>query len=273
MTDLRLVREHSATGWTELASRPAAARLAGHVRGYVGYREDSSVPVRRWEVPTGDIAFILSFGPRIRVLDPAAPEAVWATLGSFVATIGTSPALTEYTGAQFGVQVNLTPIGATMLLGMPMSEFAGAAVELTDALGRTGSRLLERLAEAPGWAARFDLLDEALGTRLALAKSPSPLAELAWRRLVAAEGRLPIARLVEDLGCSHRHLAVKLRECTGVTPKELARVLRARRAIRLLGSGIAFAAVAHDCGFSDQAHLNRDLRRITGATPSAWAAG
>jgi len=42
----------------------AHPELAMYVRGYQGYFEASSKPVRRRELPSGDVALIISFGPR-----------------------------------------------------------------------------------------------------------------------------------------------------------------------------------------------------------------
>lgn len=42
---------------------------------------------------------------------------------------------------------------------------------------------------------------------------------------------------------------------------------RARRAAKMLPSGAPLADIACDCGFSDQAHMTRDLTRWFGSTP------
>lgn len=273
MAEVRLTQDRHDDGWMEMAERDASPRLSGYVRGYVGYREDSLTAVRRTEIPTGDVSVIISFGPSIQLLDPDEIDTVRAKLTSFVAAIGTAPAYTEYRGARFGVELTMTPLGAGMVFGVPMGEFTAQTMDLVDVLGPSADHLAERLAEAPDWAARFALLDTELHARLSAARAPSPVAMAAWRRLTDTDGRLPIADLVSEIGCSHRHLLATVRQNTGVSPKELARLLRVRAAIARLAAGHPFATVAYDCGFSDQAHLNRDLRRITGSTPSGWAAG
>ena len=39
---------------------------------------------------------------------------------------------------------------------------------------------------------------------------------------------------------------------------------------KMLNSNAPLCEIALDCGLSDQAHLSRVFRRITGTTPSAW---
>lgn len=265
------VGEQTATGWWEMVSRQPATALRGVVRRYTGYREFSSVPVRRKEMPFGDVGLILSFGPRIRVLDARATDGVLAEASSFVATVGTEVAVTEYTGEQHGVLIMLTPLGAGMVLDMPLGVLNGQTIELVDLLGAPARRLIERLAGIPDWDGRFDLLDDFLTARLGVARRPSPAAAFAWRRLCETDGRVPIGALAAQLRCSHRYLLSEFSAHVGVTPKSFARILRARRAGRLIAAGgMPLREVAMACGYSDQAHLSREFRAITGDSPSLW---
>ena len=55
----------------------------------------------------------------------------------------------------------------------------------------------------------------------------------------------------------------------GVTAKRFQEIRRVRRAVELLQGGTAIATVAHELGYSDQAHLTRVLKAMTGRTPGA----
>ena len=54
---------------------------------------------------------------------------------------------------------------------------------------------------------------------------------------------------------------------TGMSPREVRRISRAREAVARLQRGEAIAAVAHQLGYADQSHLTRELKRLTGYTP------
>jgi AraC-like DNA-binding protein len=54
-------------------------------------------------------------------------------------------------------------------------------------------------------------------------------------------------------------------------PSAYRRALRVQAAQRLLRNGTPPARAAAECGFYDQAHLNRHFRRVTGVTPSQYA--
>lgn len=266
--------EQTDSGWWEMSTCPPSPALRGLVSRYVGYREHALLPVRRREVPNGQVALILSFGPSIRVFDPSRPDDGERPLTSFVAAVGGRWAETEYLGEQYGLQIDVSPLAAGMILGTRMGEFGGVTVDLDDALGAAGRGLVERLVETRDWTGRFDLVDAFLLSRLAKAHAPSPAAAWAWRRLRETEGAASVAGLAEQLGCSTRYLSAQVRAHVGVPPKLLARILRVQHAIRLLDSSPAsLSTIAGICGYADQAHLGRDFLDIAGVSPGRWAAG
>lgn len=86
------------------------------------------------------------------------------------------------------MQVNLDPLAARALVGAPLHELAHRTVPLEEILNLPC--LVERLAGARDWGARFALLDETLAARIAEAQ-PSREVVWAWRRLCATHGRVP----------------------------------------------------------------------------------
>lgn len=243
--------------------------LRAHVRGYCGYDEDQADPLRRREVINGDVTLIVSFGPPMRLRHPLELRAAGETVGSFLVGMHAPVTITEHDGVSRGVEVNLTPFGGRMLLGLPMHEVAGRVVALDEVLGRLGAELPERLADAAGWEERFALLDSAIGRRMLAAPTPPPDVQRAWRRLAETHGRLPVGVLATELGCSRRHLAARFRDHVGVAPKAAARVMRFHHAMeRLQAGGDRWADIALDCGYYDQPHLNRDFREFAGITPA-----
>jgi AraC-like DNA-binding protein len=255
--------DHAPALW-EAVSRAPDARLRGSVESYTGYVEHAIRPMRRLEVPFAGIPMIISLGPSILV-DGVRHR-------SFVAGLDDRATVTEYAGEQRGLQVNLTPLGARRLLGLPMRELARRVVALEDVLG--SERLIERLQDAPDWDARFALLDATLLRRLADSAPVAVQVEHAWARLRASDGAVEIGSLADEVGWSRRHLAERFRTEVGLPPKAVARILRFARVTRTLKAerGHGLADVAYACGYADQAHLNRDFREFAGTTPTDYAA-
>ena len=153
-----------------------------------------------------------------------------------------------------------------------MEALTNRVVDLEDLLGGAAALLVEQLHEAPSWDARFDLVDEFVAARLAQARPPSPSVAWAWKRLGENRGRLEIGALAGELGCSRKHLIAQFREQVGLPPKMVARILRFRGVLESLerGNGTRLAEVAQECGYYDQAHLNRDFREFAGITPTEF---
>lgn len=247
-----------------MVGRPTHPGLREHVaRGYWAYRE-LGAPQRRAELPHAGLVLIVNVGPAI--------EIDGASFGSFLAGLHDRPAITEHEGEQAGVQLNLTPLGARRLLGMPMRELTRTVVAVEDVLGRGGAELTERMADAPAWGDRIALLDAFLLRRLSATEPVRPDVAHAWSRLASAHGDVAIGQVCRELGCSRRHLASRFGEEVGLGPKAVARILRFDRAAGLLGGGHPPASVAATCGYADQSHLAREFRSLAHTTPAAVAA-
>jgi AraC-like DNA-binding protein len=241
-----------------LVQRRPGPALRGRVMSYYGFSEDTGTPVRRREGPGVDVVVILSLEEHWLI------DEVRHT--SFLAGLHEAQVTTEHPGRSLGIQVNLDPLAARELVALPLHELANRTVPLEDVLQEPF--LVERLATARDWAARFALLDATLARRIANAR-PSPEIAWAWRRLRAAHGRVPIGELAEELGWSRKRIVARFRDEIGLPPKAGARLLRFERAVELAGT-ISWAELAWECGFHDQSHLINEFRAITGRTPETF---
>jgi AraC-like DNA-binding protein len=266
-----VARHESALGrWEMIRAAPHPA-LRGHVQEYCGYREETPAPLSRSETPSGTVTLVLSFGEEISVAVGGDPPRRHT---SFLAPLHDRPATTQHAGRQHGVEVKLSPTATRRLVGMPVHELPGAVVDLDLLLGRRADELVESLADAASWEERFARLDAVLARRLSDGPPLHPGVQHAWRLLVAGHGKLPVATLAAELGWSRRHLGERVRADLGLPPKVIARVLRFDRVKHLLGrdDGTGLAEIALECGYYDQAHLNRDFREFADSTPSDFLA-
>ena len=74
-------------------------------------------------------------------------------------------------------------------------------------------------------------------------------------------------------GITRQHLRRVFERHVGYGPRSSARILRLRRALRLLDTRgeTTLATVALDAGYYDQAHANADFRDLAGRPPLALA--
>ncbi|WP_067467510.1 helix-turn-helix domain-containing protein [Actinomadura macra] len=257
--------------WWLAKSRPHPA-LRPFLRSYDGYWEEGVGPARMRTLPTRSTVVIINLGPPLHLAVPD-PGVLDRDYGSFAAGMHDGHGSYTHPGGQRGVQLDLTPLGAYTLLGVPMARLTNAAVELPDLLGPDAVRLVGRLAETPRWADRFDLLDAFLLRRLDTGPVPDPEVSRAWNLLTGTCGLVSVARLADDVGWSRKHLTHRFREQAGLTPKVMGRVLRFERAVGLLRDGGDLAETAFTCGYYDQAHLNREFRALSGCTPTELLSG
>ena len=249
------------------ATRPPDPRLRSLVaRDYVGWRYDS-LPFARWlEPPPPWLTLMISIGEPLRTDRGLLP-------GAWIAGLDDRPELVETGGRQAALEVKLTPLGAFRLCGLPLRELTGEIVALDEVFGKAGRVLAQRIAVAPDWSLRFDLLDAFLVGRFAAGMAAHPLVEEAWLRLCQTAGRTAIGTLGPELGASRRHLSALFTEQVGLGPKTAARLLRFEHLRgRLREDPQRWAEIAYDCGYYDQSHMNREFRELAGTTPTDFLA-
>lgn len=262
------------TGWRRV-TRPWPPWLRPYLHSYVGYWEAGpSQPYQARLVPTGRAAVVINLRePFAQVRRPGEESRSGGAVGSLIAGLEDGPRILAHPGGQEAIRLELTPVGAYRLFGLPMRELTNRVVELEDVLGPGARLLVERLADTPDWAARFDVLDSALLARLERNPDPAPEVNHAWRLLTGTGGTVPVARVSAEVGWSQSYLVRRFTQQIGLAPKAAARVLRFHRAIGLLTVRNTHpTAVAAACGFYDQAHLNREFRALSGTTPGQVAA-
>ncbi|MGW4408693.1 helix-turn-helix domain-containing protein [Nonomuraea sp. NPDC004702] len=248
----------SSLGPAVVEAVPSAA-LRPYVTRLCAYSEHYPAPVTRAEAALPGAVLILGVG--------APMEAYGERVSAFAGGLADRFAVTRVEGPCEGVEVVLTPFGARRLYGLPMRHLTSRVVPVEAVLGPWAGELLDRLAATPSWRERLALTDRLLTARILAGPQVGPELPWAWARLLESGGRLGVSSLAASLGWSHRHLVARFHDQVGLAPKTAARVIRFGRAARLLRSGRPIAAVAAECGFYDQAHLNREFRALGGTTP------
>jgi AraC-like DNA-binding protein len=261
----------------EYAVRRPAPGLRPYVAWCTGYRQAGVEPAAHRGLPSPWLTMIVTLDEPLVIARHPDPRQPGSAHDFLLGGLHTAPALVTHDGRQSGIQLALTPLGARALLGMPAAELAGIDVEATDVLGRLAGEVRERVLAAPGWAGRFDVLEEVLAGRVRAAtggRMPRPEVSSAWDALERSRGAASVAELAAETGWSARHLGEQFRAETGLSPKAAARVVRFDRARRRLlrrradGGRVVLARLAAECGYYDQAHLARDFRELAGCPPS-----
>jgi AraC-like DNA-binding protein len=216
-------------------------------------------------IPTGAMHLAIRLtDPPLRVFDADGGDAVVSH-----AVIGGARSVYYVRDVSVGarsVGAMLFPGAALPLLGMPASEFAERHVPLASIWGAGVAALRDRLIEAATPEAALDLFEAELARRLPRVRGIDPIVAHAVARFDAA---CPVGAVVDEVGYSHRHFAARFREAVGLAPKRYCRVRRVARVVeRAAASDRPWAELAYAGGFSDQAHLTREVGELAGVTPA-----
>ncbi|MGW3294050.1 helix-turn-helix domain-containing protein [Streptomyces xiamenensis] len=270
------MEEHAAT---TIEARPAPA-LRRYVGSYVGFDLRGFPSGVHCGPPGRGLTAVISLSDPLEMAAGVDDGSPVTRFDSVAGGLMCRSVAIHHDGRQHGVQVSLTPLGARAVYGLPAAVLAHRLVPLDELLGALGVELVDRLRAATTWAVRFAALDALLlravsrsgGDRVPRVR---PEVAEAWRRLVAARGRVQVGAVATELGWSRRHLTDRFRGEVGLSPKTFARVLRFEHAHELatVHEPLPWADVASVSGYADQAHLVRDWGAFTGRSPTVWRRG
>jgi AraC-like DNA-binding protein len=85
---------------------------------------------------------------------------------------------------------------------------------------------------------------------------------------VANGGRCKSNDMARSLAMSNRSFSRLWNEIVGIQPRHFIQLMRFHNALSMIESGMELAAVAAECGYSDQAHMARRIKAISGLPPS-----
>jgi AraC-like DNA-binding protein len=170
----------------------------------------------------------------------------------------------------FGVAIRATHAHA--LLGLELSELRNLRVQLDVLWPRRARNLNEQLWEARGFEQRVAVLSQFIRGVL---RPHEPEADFlcTFQALVRTGGALSLKQ-GRGSGASERTLRRQFARFVGISPKQMARVIRFQQLLAgvAYGSPCQFAELAQRSGYSDQAHMTRDFADLVGIPPGKFVA-
>jgi len=148
-----------------------------------------------------------------------------------------------------------------------LSDLIDRCVELPKLGGVSVDSLADRLNSLPDPAARQLVMEELVRGNLPLVRDKR--CRQATALLEAHHGRLQVNELAAELGLHIRSLERIFVENLGMAPKQLTRLVRFGHLVSGLSAGNfrSLADLACACGFSDQSHMIKDFKELTGRLP------
>lgn len=184
----------------------------------------------------------------------------------------TRPLQIEPTGATGIFAVRFTHSGFLPFASNPIKEMANTAISLQSLLGQAGIEIGESILNAANTLQRIDLIESFLLKSLLNKETVDNIISSTVETILAAKGQMSVKELSKQTDINRRQLERKFAVAIGLSPKQLAKIVRLQTALKMLLSGrfTSFTALAYDGEYYDQAHFIKDFREFTGRTPKEF---
>lgn len=244
------LRQHVVCFWTITSEGESAPPGAGDI------------------LPDGSVELVLNFADA--VLRRSGNSGAEDRLQRMIVGQMDRPNGVRYTGKVDLLGVRFQPAGARAFFPYPLSELSGQIHHLDSVASRLDKTLAISVDQELPREQRVHRLEEILSEHQWHARNRDSEIDRAVRAIQESHGQISVSALMRQSGISARQLERRFREGVGLTPKLLARILRFQHAYQLADETptINWSTLALRCGYYDQAHLIRDFRAFSGATPT-----
>jgi AraC-like DNA-binding protein len=220
-------------------------------------------------LPDGCVELILNFGDRFSQhqnnrgkLQPR----------HFLVGQMSGPILISPNGAVQLLGIRFHPGGTSPFLRVPMNELTDQIAELGSLSSELERELLLVSEDLSSLSEKRSAVESVLMDRWLRGSYESSAIRLA-ARIVETAGRVSVDQLAWVAGISSRQLERRFLRDIGIGPKLLGRILRFQQVFRAVERvDSAWASIAVECGYYDQAHLIRDFSQFAGQTPAVLLA-
>lgn len=219
----------------------------------------------------GEIVHTIPLTGGVMLSLSAGPAAERSDAGLFLVGPRTLPLTTVVRGGDLYRGVHLLPGASSSLFGVSSDQWRDVQVPA-------------RFVIDPGWCLRFGgdyrsdadfnrTATDAIRALAAQASALDPAITGAVVRLLLSHGNESIADLARDAALSPRQFRRRFCHHVGLTPKELARIIRLRAAASAAATrDESWVDIVAEHGFADQPHLVREFRSMLGDTPTRFVA-
>ena len=171
--------------------------------------------------------------------------------------------------------VAFRPLGAMMLLNLPLGELRGMTIPLNlitnNATEQIETALLlsesfeQKVAAVEKFLARTFLQNQDVRENAAISDSIGTINR--------SRGSVPISMLASRACLGRKQYERVFTDKIGVTPKNFLRIVRFQNAIhsaQVSPAKLHLTGLAYDCGYYDQSHMINDFKSLSGMTPKQY---
>ena len=224
-------------------------------------------------LPTGTLELVVNLRQNeLRFYDAEGAENCYRLSGAVVSGASGRGFTPDTPEEAFIIGVHFKPGGAFPFLGLPAGDLADTHVELETLWGPSAGRLRERLCESKTSAERFQVLQEALLSRLCHGVEQHYAVSAALEMFGKNQAGPRVRETAKYLGLSQRRFIEVFKAEVGMTPKLFSRIQRFQQTRTFIqhNPSINWADLAADLGYFDQSHFIREFVEFSGLNPNDY---
>lgn len=191
----------------------------------------------------------------------------------FVGPMNKHTELMAFTENIHVVGIRFLPSALYRFMGLPLNELVNHKCKAEDLTKLFNDSFIERLYALHDSHSLVAVIDEFLIRHLNKhnLKTDSNIL-LAVNKINEGKGMLSVQLLASETCLSQRHFERKFKMYTGYSPKEYSRIVKFWNAIDLLRNTPYenLLSTAVSAGYYDVPHLSREIKRLSGNTPSSF---
>jgi AraC-like DNA-binding protein len=222
-------------------------------------------------VPDGCMEMIFHYGDLYRQFLPNGNAIIQPR--SFVFGQVTSSLKIIPTGATGIIAARFHPNGFVVFSKCATHLMENRAVSLADLFGEAGTQLEKNVMAASTMENRMKEIELFLVGKLKTAPTDE-IAKSSVDVLLRLKGQLSVDDLAIQLRTNRRKLERRFSSIIGLSPKQLAKIIRLQCALKMLeqNKNYTLTELALENGYFDQAHFIKDFKEFTGLSPKQFYA-
>lgn len=238
------------------------------------YQDYSGEHLHERILPSGTIEMVFNLQQdELRIYGPADANQCRRFAGAVVSGPYATPFMSDIAEETAIMGVHFKPGGTSAVLSLPANELTNNHVELTSIWGPAGATLRERLCALKRPIERFQLLEQALLSRICdIQRGRRTTVDVGLDILVRTHGGAKVRDIAKTVGLSQRRFIELFTAEVGLTPKLFGRVQRFQYAVASLqrATNVDWAQLAVEFGYFDQSHLIHEFVEFSGLSPSVY---
>jgi len=164
------------------------------------------------------------------------------------------------------------PFGISSLLKISAVEIRNEILDMETFYASASQTLNDQIFNSSTIFSKIRTVENFLISKLSENHNQDQLTFQAINLIHQQNGNLLVSQLISTLQVSERKLQRTFEEHIGLSPKRYSGVTRVQYFLKLLRKNptISQTKLVYDAGFFDQAHLIREMKNISGITPSQY---